>query len=769
MQCFISLYGPISIKLTLQLVVFCFLLSSAQLTIATTEIIQADKVSNSQQTLNAKELSIRLTPIEREWLKKNPNIKVAVKSGWMPIEFRLESEKHQGISLDYLTSLANLLQINFVITNYVDNIQPEEADIISGVSNKNLKNSKYRLLNQPFLFFPSAIYTNKYVQRKTKIDSLDNLSGLRVAVFKNGPVGENLRTSYPELKLVYVDIADEAFEELRSGRVDAYVGNEILIDYHIAFNRIKFAEKAGLTPFTSSVSMAVRGDYPELASILEKGLSIIEADNKEILQKWSLNDSKTNHILITVITILSVLFLFGSVRFYRLKQVIKKKDIESQKKIWHQANFDYVTNLPNRHMLNNCLEHALASSNKSNLPVGLLYIDLDNFKRVNDQSGHTVGDKLLAEAAARISKSVKSTDTTARIGGDEFMVILNELNDIYSLEKTCQKILNELEKPFLIDKNVFHISTSIGVALYPEDSQSAKSMLSHADQALYEAKKQGRNRFQFFTQSMKTASQDRLTIFNDLSSAILNQQFAIYYQPILNLKDSSISKAEALIRWNHPIKGFISPIDFIPIAEETGLINEIGQWVFHQALNDLSFIRENIDADFQISINVSPYQFQHPDNLLNWIEAINLRGIPGSSISLEITEGLLLEASVNVLTTLSILQKSGIELSIDDFGTGYSALAYLKKFDINYVKIDKSFIQNLESDNYDAVLCGAIIDMAQKLGMKVVAEGIETNAQKNLLRKFECDYGQGYLFARPGTLDQLIEHIETSKKVNLDT
>lgn len=469
MQYLILLIRPISLKLTLKLVVFCFLLSSAQLTVVAAETIQPDKVSDAQKIQNSKDLTLRLTPIEIAWLKKNPNIKVAVKNGWMPIEFRLESEKHQGISIDYLSSLANLLQINFIITNYIDNIQPEEADIISGVSNKNLNNSKFRLINQPFLVFPSAVYTNRYKQIERKIKSLDDLNGLRVAVFKNGSLRQSLSQYYPKLKLVYVDIADEALEELRSGKVDAYVGNEMVIDYHIAFNRLKFVEKSGLTPFTSSVSMAVRDDYPELASILEKGLSLIEQDNKDILKKWSVTDSKNNHVLIVIISIISVLFLFGSIRFYRLKQAIKINDAETQQKIWHQANYDFLTNLPNRHLLHNRLELAIASSNRSNFPVGLLYIDLDNFKRVNDQSGHSVGDKLLREAAERINTCVRKTDTTARIGGDEFMVIMNELKDIHSLEKTCQKILIELEKPFLIDNNEFYISTSIGVALYPED------------------------------------------------------------------------------------------------------------------------------------------------------------------------------------------------------------------------------------------------------------------------------------------------------------
>jgi len=760
------IHRPVSLKLIIQSAFFCLLLSCTQLSQIAAETIHPDQINSVQKNQDTQELTIRLTPKEKAWLNKNPNIKVAVKNGWMPIEFKLESEEHRGLSIDYLTRLANLLQINFIITDYIDNIDPEEADIISAVSNKNLENHQFHLLNQPFLVFPLAIYTNKNIKKESNIKSLDDLENSRVAIFRNNPIGQKIHENYPKLNLVYVNIADEAFEKLSTGKVEAYIGNEMVVDYHIAFNRLKFAEKSGLTPFTSTVSMAVRNDRPELASIMEKGLSAIEPENKELLKKWSVSEAKNSQILTGLLIATSVIFLLGLIRFYRLKQAIKKKDAESQQQIWYQANFDFLTKLPNRHLLHNRLEHALDRANRSNLPVGLLYIDLDNFKHVNDQSGHTVGDKLLAEAADRISSCIRSSDTAARIGGDEFMVIMAELKDIYSLENTCQKILAELEKPFSIDNNIFFISASIGVTIYPEDSQSSKELLIYADKAMYEAKKLGRNCYQFFTKKMQAISSNRLSIASDLRSALIDGQFIVYYQPIINLNDSGIAKAEALLRWNHPTKGLINPADFIPIAEETGLIGTLGQWVFHQALKDLSIIRNYLNSDFQLSINVSPHQFHHPEILLNWLKNIKELGIPGNCISLEITEGLLLEASHTVLNTLSALQEAGVELSIDDFGTGYSALAYLKKFDINYVKIDKSFIQNLVSDNYDAVLCEAIIHMAQKLDIKVIAEGIENAHQESLLKQFKCNYGQGYLFAKPGTLDQLLALLKASKNEN---
>ena len=761
-----SHHRPICLKLIIPLAAFFLVSSCFQSSQVSAETIHPDNISNTHKAQDNQNFTAMLTPIEKAWLEQNPNIKVAVKNGWMPIEFKLESDEHQGLTIDYLNRLANLLQVNFVITNYTDYIDPEEADIISAVSNRNLNNHKYQLLNQPFLVFPLAIYTNKFIKKESTIRSLDDLDGARVAIFKNSPLGQKIRENYPKLHVVYVDVANEAFEELRTGRVEAYIGNEMVVDYHIAFNRLRFAEKSGLTPFSSSISMAVRSDRPELVSIMEKGLSAIASENKELINKWRVTEDKTSNIITSLLIISSIILVLGLIRFYRLKQAIKKKDAESQQQIWYKANFDYVTKLPNRHLLHNRLEQALDRANRSHLSLGLLYIDLDNFKHVNDQAGHTVGDKLLAEAANRISSCIRSSDTAARIGGDEFMVIMAELKDIYSLEKTCQKILIELEKPFSIDNKIFYISASIGVTIYPEDSKNIEELLIFADKAMYEAKKLGRNCYQFFTQKMQAISSNRLSIANDLRSALVNEQLIVYYQPIINLRDSSITKAEALVRWNHPTKGLISPADFIPIAEETGIIGTLGQLVFHQALKDLSIIRNHLNSDFQLSINVSPNQFHHPEILLDWLKSIKELGIPGRCISLEITEGLLLEASNTVLNTLSALQKAGVELSIDDFGTGYSALAYLKKFDINYVKIDKSFIQNLASDNYDAVLCEAIIDMAQKLDIEVIAEGIENPSQQSLLTQFKCNYGQGYLFAKPGTLSQLLELLSNCKKVD---
>jgi EAL domain-containing protein (putative c-di-GMP-specific phosphodiesterase class I) len=300
-----------------------------------------------------------------------------------------------------------------------------------------------------------------------------------------------------------------------------------------------------------------------------------------------------------------------------------------------------------------------------------------------------------------------------------------------------------------------YISTSIGITYYPEDAMGFDELLKNADQAMYAAKQQGRNRYSYYAPYMQQVAQQRMSVINDLRSALaVANSFQLVYQPIVELKTGAILKAEALIRWQHPVNGLTSPAEFIPIAEETEMILEIGEWVFHQAAHQVVRWRKSHHADFQISINVSPVQFHNAINIYNWQDYLKKLSLPGQSIVVEITEGLLLDASEGVRAQIDEFHESGIEVSLDDFGTGYSSLSYLKKFNIDNIKIDQSFVRNLAEDSDDMVLCEAMIAMAHKLGIKVIAEGIETTAQRDLLLKAGCDFGQGYLYSRPVSADE---------------
>jgi diguanylate cyclase (GGDEF)-like protein/PAS domain S-box-containing protein len=428
---------------------------------------------------------------------------------------------------------------------------------------------------------------------------------------------------------------------------------------------------------------------------------------------------------------------------------------EAQENILQLAFNDPLTQLPNRRLFYDRLEQEITRAGRSSLKLALLFIDLDHFKEVNDTLGHDMGDILLKDAALRLSRCLRASDTVARQGGDEFTIILPDLYDVEDVQHVVQALLYEMSQPFHLKEQTVYVTASIGIAFFPEDAMDATHLMKSADQAMYTAKHHGGNRARYFTQSMQTLADVRMAIANDLHTALAENQFRVHYQPIIELTTGAIHKAEALIRWLHPVRGNISPAEFIPIAEETGLIVEIGDWVFREAARQTAIFRATHDPRFQTSVNVSPVHFYNAhDYHDDWFEYLNEIGLPGESLVIEITEGLLMDTSESIYKQLLDFRNAGLELSLDDFGTGYSSLSYLKKFDVDYLKIDRSFVSNLTADSDDLAICEAMIVMAHKLGMKVIAEGIETVEQRDILLNAGCDYGQGFLFSKPVPIDE---------------
>ena len=418
--------------------------------------------------------------------------------------------------------------------------------------------------------------------------------------------------------------------------------------------------------------------------------------------------------------------------------------------IRQQAFYDTLTGLPNRRMMRDRLEQEIKRSKRDQQELAILFIDLDHFKEVNDTLGHDRGDMLLVEAGRRIQACVRASDTVARMGGDEFTVILAELPSSSHLEGILQKMLRALGGVFQLGAEQVFVSASIGISMYPTDATEIEDLFKNADQALYVAKGAGRNRFSFFTPALQEAALTRVRLAADLRTALVEQQFYLVYQPIVELATGTIHKAEALIRWQHPTRGLVSPAAFIPIAESSGLIVELGEWVFQQAALQVRHWRKALADDFQISVNRSPVQFHHKGTTdTSWAQQLSAQGMPGDSIVVEITEGLLLDTSASVAETLLELRAAGIGVSLDDFGTGYSSLSYLQKFDIDFVKIDQSFVRHLTANSKELALCRAIVVMAHALDMRVIAEGVETAQQRDLLASVGCDYVQGYLYAKP--------------------
>lgn len=455
-------------------------------------------------------------------------------------------------------------------------------------------------------------------------------------------------------------------------------------------------------------------------------------------------------------------------RHGRLQQYVSVfSDITERKKteelIWKQANYDSLTQLPNRYLLNEHLEQEIRKAQRSGWPLAVLFIDLDRFKEVNDSLGHTKGDTLLVQAARRISGCVRDTDTIARLGGDEFTVVLPDFAGRGNLERIVQGLIHDLSEPYnLGDGDMAYVTASIGITLYPDDAGDPQDLLKHSDQAMYVAKAEGRNRFSYFTRSMQDEAQEKLKLSNDLRRALAENQLAVYYQPIVDLQSGAIVKAEALLRWFHPERGMVGPMTFIPLAEDAGLIHEIGSWTFRQVISNIKHWRDSYGCTIPVSVNKSPLQFEKISQP-SWSDQLAETGLPGNSIIVEITEGSLLSKSRRIKQRLLEFRNVGIEVSIDDFGTGFSALSYLHQFDIDYLKIDRSFIADLDGNAANTALIEAIIVMASKLGIKAIAEGVEEARQRDLLLQFGCDYAQGYLYAGPMPLNEFEQLIASSR------
>ena len=427
--------------------------------------------------------------------------------------------------------------------------------------------------------------------------------------------------------------------------------------------------------------------------------------------------------------------------------ITQRKKAESES--WMEANYDHLTGLPNRRLFHDRLSQEMRQAHRDRHAIALLFLDLDRFKDVNDSLGHDVGDLLLVEAARRIQACIRERDTLARLGGDEFTVVVSAFHSAADIAGIASKIIAALSQPFELNCREILVTVSIGVAIYPEDATTAIDLVKHADQAMYVAKSDGRACYRFFTKDMQAAAESKMQLAADLRLALRDRQFSLVYQPIVHLATGAVFKAEALLRWNHPTLGPVSPAVFIPVAEDSGAIHELGDWVFSEAAQQVKSWR-TYRPGFQISVNKSPVQFAAADERSDrWIAQLAAMGLPGQCIAVEITEGLLMNQNAGVTDQLLKYRDAGMQVAIDDFGTGYSSLSYLKKFDIDYLKIDQSFIRNLGSNTPDLALCEAIVVMAHKLGLQVIAEGVETAEQRDLLFRIGCDFAQGYWYAQP--------------------
>ncbi|MGK0247829.1 MAG: diguanylate cyclase (GGDEF)-like protein/PAS domain S-box-containing protein [Oleispira sp.] len=441
---------------------------------------------------------------------------------------------------------------------------------------------------------------------------------------------------------------------------------------------------------------------------------------------------------------------------------LKKAQIQME----NLAFYDPLTGLANRRLFKNRLAKAVKSVQRTGSSIALLFLDLDQFKRINDTLGHDIGDALLKEIARRLDNNVRENDTVSRIGGDEFTILLIDVNNTNDVRIVAEKILLSLARPFMLNGQEIISTVSIGITMTPEDSIEPNTLMKNADLAMYRAKELGRNNFQFFSEDMNTAILHNLKIEKELHVAIKRNQFILMYQPKICIADNTITGVETLVRWRHPEKGLISPDFFIPIAEETGQIIKIGAWVLEHSCHEMgALIREGLmPENSKVAVNLSAKQFSDPNLLQTVLDILRQSKIDPLNLELEITESIIMDDVEAAISIMEAIKSKGIHLSIDDFGTGYSSLAYLKRFPIDVLKVDRSFVSDIPEDKTDMAITSAVIAMAHKLGMKVVAEGIETQEQLDFLRENNCDDGQGYLLSRPLTLPQLHHFLVSNYK-----
>ncbi len=698
---------------------------------------------------------------ERQFLASLDSIKLCVGPDSIPLD-SIDQGVHVGVNAEFMKLFESLIEvpIELVATESwnesIERVKNADCDIISLIV-ETPRRREFLFFTDTYVEIPFVVVTTQEKFFQTNLSEIiDKPLGIRSGY----AYVELLRARYPNIQLTEFDSIEEGFEMVNSGRIFGYLTGLQIAGFAIQEGGYSNLKISGQFDELTNIKLGigVNKSKPFLVDIFNKAIaSISESEIKRINNSWltvryEIGEDYQKVYQITAGAIAIVLFLLYRQR--NLREHNRQLEIR-EKEIWQEAKFDFLTGLPNRRFFQEKIEAEITQAVTDKRYFSLLLIDLDGFKEVNDTLGHDQGDELLVEASQRIKSCLPEDSILARLGGDEFVVILRNVYEQQVIGRIAQNILNAIKAPFQLRQQAF-ISASIGVTVCPEDSTTMVELMKNVDQAMYAAKEKGRNVFHRFTLQMRKDAIARMNLIGDLRKAIEREEFEVFYQPIISLDTMEVKKCEALIRWKHPEKGYISPVTFIPILEDTQMIIEVGDQVFKQSARQVKLWREIIDPNFQISVNTSPVQFESRSTV-GWSDYLESLQLDISSIGIEMTESMLMEGYDDITSHLSGLRETGFQISLDDFGTGYSSLSYLKKFDIDYLKIDKSFVNNLREGSSDMVLCEAIIVMAHKLGLKVIAEGVETIDQQELLSKAGCDYGQGYLFSKPVNGQEFIE------------
>ena len=704
-----------------------------------------------------------LTEEERAWLEAHPQIQLASDAAWPPFE-SIENGIYAGIAADYMKLIEQRLGITFVQSpvrpwrQITEMLQMKTLDVFSCAMETQERN-EYASFTAPYISNPMMIITRNDI---SYINGLNGLEGATVAIEEGYASHDLLLRQHPTLKLQPYPDSLSALLAVSKGETFAYIGNIAVVSHIIRNHGINNVKISGQTPYNFELAMGVRNDWPELVPILQKALDSISLEERNaILQKWiSIKVDKPFNLYWVGGGVGFTLLLASLVLYWNF--MLNSRVKEHASKLAYQTNFDALTGLPNRYLSVDRLEQLTSEAQMNGKVVAVLSLDIDDFKKVNDSLDYDTGNKLLVAVAKRLREYIHGNDTLARPGADQFLLIAGNIQQIEDVTLLAESLFSAFKDSFCVDNHEIVLTVSIGIAIYPDDGDESSDLLKYADAAMHHAKQSGRNTVSYYTESMNREVNRRLELEERMHGALERNEFAAHFQPKIDIKTGRIVGFEVLLRWNSPGLGSVSPVEFIPIAEHNGLIVPIGEYVLERALDAAKQLQQQFGVLFSFAVNLSPRQFTAP-NLASRIELLLAEAdVPPQIIELEITEGVLMNGSANIVNTLAAIKALGVGLAIDDFGTGYSSLSYLRQYPFNTLKIDREFITDIADNMADQQLVNATIAMSHGLGLKVVAEGVETEEQYSLLGRSRCDLAQGYLFSKPLSFEDmcrlLIEH-----------
>jgi len=709
---------------------------------------------------------LHLTPKELKYLQDKTIIKACIDSAWMPLE-GWQNNQYVGMGADYLALFQKQISTSIKIlplktsVEAIDQIKSGQCDMfMMGLDSKQLQ--EYVDVTTPYIHQSLAVATRPDEHFITDITELSNKT---IGIVAGLGAIEKIKTLNSEANFISVPSRGAGLQMVVDKELFGFVDTVDSIDYAIINDYYSELKIGGKFNAEWSLGVATRKDEPILGAIFTKVVQQLSEQTKQTIRLRWMRSNKQGFDYKLFLKMLVVFSVIALVFFIRHRQLVLHReeianknreleaintDLKKQKiEVQHLADHDFLTNLSNRKSFLGYLNHAISIAKRQESQLAVIFLDLDRFKTINDSLGHQIGDELLFNLATRLKGTLRESDTIARYGGDEFLILLEAIEHISYPSIVAEKILEAVGQPMEIGDYVLNVSASIGITLYPRDGETANTLITNADSAMYLAKEKGKDCYQYYTKHLSEKLQRQLQVEQALKDAVLKQQLSLLFQPQIDLTNERIVGVEALLRWQHPELGHISPVEFIPIAEDAGLINEIGIWVLRNACHEYS---KWVAMGYQLgkfSINVSSVQFNQENlpEILNNI--VNEYGLSAKQVELEITERYIMEDSEGKLNMLEKLRDLGFQLSVDDFGTGYSSMSYLKRLPLDIIKIDKSFISDIPQDNNNVQITKAILALSHSLGYTVVAEGVETEEQAIMLREMSCDFAQGYYFSRP--------------------